>query len=336
MEQTFAPGEALRSNEEGKNTVWQKGDWSMKIAIVGLGGVGGYYGGLLARHYVHEKGTNIIFIARGAHLDEIKKTGLRVITERDDFMAKPYAATDDPAVIGIMDCVLFCVKGYDLERSAKALSSNVDENTIVISLLNGVDNADRLESILPGKTILNGCVYISSHIDQPGVIKQVGGSCKLFFGSESNAQFDGSGIETLFRSAGIDAEYRNDIQQVVWEKYIFISPFASATTLMDNSIGELLKHDRGKALLGNLFDEVLSVAHAKGIDFSADMKETTIQKALNFPAETKTSLQLDFERGKRAELDTFTGFIVNEGNRLGVPVPNHQSVYAELKTRMNT
>jgi len=307
----------------------------MKIAVVGIGGVGGYYGGLLAKNYFNNKDVEIVFVARGSHLAEIVAKGLRLISEKGEFTVNPDLATNDPSGCGIFDLALFCVKGYDLEESAKMLAPNTGENTIIVSLLNGVDNAEKLQSILHGGKVLNGCVYISAHIVRPGVVKQVGGSCKLYFGSESESHVDGEAIENTFKMANIDAEYRKDIKDIVWEKFLFISPFASATTFLGKSIGELLDNAEGKALVEALLEEVLHVANAKGIKLQEDIREATIEKACNFPRETKTSMQMDFERGKTAELETFTGFIVREGRKHGLAVPNNERVYTHLKKTAN-
>ncbi len=308
----------------------------MRIAVVGIGGVGGYYGGLLARRYFDNKDVEIAFVARGSHLAEIKASGLRVLSGEEEFTVHPDLATDDPAGYGIFDLALFCVKGYDLEESAKILAPNINENTVIISLLNGVDNAEKLQSILNDGKVLNGCVYISSHIIGPGIVKQAGGSCKLFFGGESNGQIDGAAVERTLKRANIDAAYKKDIKKIVWEKYIFISPFASATTYLGKTIRELLNDAEAKTLLEDLLDEVLSIADTQGIKFQKNIREVTIEKAYAFPHETKTSMQLDFEKGKKAELETFTGFIVKEGRKHGLAVPVHEKVYTSLKKRLAT
>ena len=130
----------------------------MKIAVVGIVGVGGYYGALLARHYSDNKDREIVFIARGKHLEEIKANGLQLLSEKETFTVKPDRATDDPSGCGTFELVLFCVKGYDLEESAKLLAPHIEEHTVIISLLNGVDNAEKLKSILRKGKILNCCV----------------------------------------------------------------------------------------------------------------------------------------------------------------------------------
>jgi len=306
----------------------------MKIAIMGIGGVGGYYGGLLARGYADDENVEIVFIARGGAPEGYKENGLHVMSAASgDFTARPALATDDPSNCGIFNIVLLCTKGYDLAESARLLAPNISEDTVVITVLNGVDNTEKLKSVLDKGKIWNGCVYISSHVLGPGVCQQVGGSCKMFFGNETSDEPDWIRIEDIFRKAGIDARYRSDINQIAWEKYLFVSPLANATTFLNTTIGGILEDKEGMELMGSLLDELLALAKAYGINFPDDIKESTIEKSRGFPYETKTSLQVDFEKGKRTELGTFIEFIVNEGKKRGLPVPTHERVYAALKAR---
>ena len=306
----------------------------MKIAIVGIGGVGGYYGGLLAKYYAGDENVEIIFIARGPHLEAIKADGLHVMSAATgDFTARPDLATDDPSDCGIFDIILLCVKGYDLMESARLLAPNTGKNTVVISVLNGVDNAEKLKSVLDKGKIWNGCVYIGSHIVRPGVCRQTGGSCKMFFGNETSDEIDGIRIENIFRKAGISAGYRTDIDNIAWEKYLFVSPLANATTFLNTTIGGLLEDRAGMELMGSLLEELLALARAHGVDFPEEIRKSTIEKARAFPYEAKTSLQMDFEKGKRTEIETFVEFIVREAGRLGLPATTHERIYTALKAR---
>jgi 2-dehydropantoate 2-reductase len=307
----------------------------MKTAIVGIGGVGGYYGGLLAKQYAEDKNVEIIFIARGNHLEQIKKNGLKLITVTETLTVRPGLATDNPSGCGIFDCVIFCVKAYDLEKSAELLSPSIGENTLVISLLNGVDNADKLGVILNKGKILNGCVYIGAHIVRPGVVQQEGALNKLFFGNESDETLDGKKIEAFFSKANIDAQYRTDINDIVWEKYVLISAFASATTYLKNTIRGVLESENGRELLEELLTEVFYVAKAKEIILPVNIREQIIAKVNTFPPTTKTSMQMDFEKGSKAELETFTGYIVREAGKYGISVPIYEKVYTALKKQLH-
>ena len=303
----------------------------MKIAVMGVGGVGGYYGGLLAKHYALNRDVEIIFIARGRHLVEIRTNGLKILNQEGEFTVKPALATDNPVECGPVDILLLCTKGYDLEDSARLVSPVVDENTVVISLLNGVNHPERFRAVLNKGKILNGCVYLSAHILSPGVVQQIGGSGKLFFGGESDPAVDGKDIENILRAADIDAGYSGDIESIVWEKYIFICPFASATTFLDRTIQGVLDDEEGKTLFDGLLGEVIHIAETQGIHLPENIRKITIDKAFTFPYETKTSMHKDFKDGKKIELDTFTGYIVKAAEEHGIPVPHHDKVYKALK-----
>lgn len=306
----------------------------MKIAIIGIGGVGGYYGGKLARSYAAEIDTQIVFVARGENLRAIQAHGLRQITEEGDFVSWPHMATDDPSGLGIFDLVLFCVKSYDLELSALALNANVGKQTTVISLLNGVDNAVRLKTVFPEARICNGCVYIGAHLAAPGIVRQAGGSCSIFFGPESETTGPFEAIEAFLRKANIKAEYRNDIVSVVWEKYLFVSPFASATTYFDKTFGELMDSEESRTALRELYEELERVARELNVPLPPNIRELSLGKAASFPRNVKSSMQMDFEKGGRTEVETMTGAVVRMAKICGIPVPLHEEVYRELCMRV--
>ena len=306
----------------------------MKIAIVGIGGVGGYYGGLLAKRYFDDEDVEIVFIARGNHLEQIKKNGLKLITEKGTFTVRPDLATDTPSGCGIFDCVIFCVKAYGLEESAKLLSPCIDEDTVVISLLNGVDNADRLSAVLNKGKIFNGCVYIGAHIVRPGVVQQGGSLNKLFFGNESEDKIAAQDIEKILKEANIDAQYRTDIKHIVWEKYVLISAFATATTFLNKTMRGVIDSEKGKGLLDDLLTEIFRVSEAKQIELPKNIRKEIIAKVSTFPPEIKTSMHMDSEKGHQTELETFTGYIVREAEKIGISVPTYKRIYAALKRQL--
>ena len=198
----------------------------MKIAVLGLGGVGGYFGGKIAQKYAGLPGHQVIFIARGPHLAAIREKGLRVKAVEGEFTARPDLATDSAAEVGPCDLILVCVKGYDLEAAATAIVPMLHEKTVVLPVLNGVDIAEGLAALLFRGRILSGCVYISSFVEAPGVIRQVGGTCQLFFGPEDGKTEGYRPLETLFKEAGIKAELSGEIAVHLWSKYLFVSPMA--------------------------------------------------------------------------------------------------------------
>lgn len=301
----------------------------MKIAIIGVGGVGGYFGGKLATHYANNKDVDITFIARGKHLKEIQNNGLKVITEQGTFIAKPDKAIDNPASGGIFDLLIFCVKSYDLENSAKLFKNCVNEQTLAITVLNGVNNAERLKTVLPDVQVLDGCVYISAFIKEAGIVCQAGGTCKFFFGSDTENK-NYIKIEQVLKDAGIAAEYRKDIEEIVWEKYLFVSPLASATSFYQKTFGEIMEDEQCKNLLKGLLKETEGVAKFQKVNLPKDIFQKSLDKIALFPYDTKSSLQMDFEKKKNTELDIFAGYIVKYAKEHGIDVPLHEEVYKVL------
>ena len=303
----------------------------MKIAIVGIGGVGGYYGGKLALRYASSDDHQIFFIARGEHLDKIRKDGLKLITAEGDFTAMPSLATDNPKELGPLDLILFCVKGYGLDNAARMITGNLHSNTVTIPLLNGVDSVERLKAILRQGNILNGCVYISTRIVRPGIIQQTGGSCNLLFGPESGPVEPYREIETLLKNADIKAELSENITVGAWSKYLFVGPLAGITSLLEKPFGEIMENREHKIMLEEMMKEVKLIADAKEIPLPENIIEQSLEVTSNFPYETKSSMQLDFEKGRETELETFTGYIIKSGEELGIKTPLHDKIYSELK-----
>ena len=305
----------------------------MKIAIVGIGGVGGYYGGKLALKYAASNDHQIFFIARGEHLDKIRKDALKLITTEGDFTAMPSLATDNPKELGPLDLILFCVKGYGLDNAARMITGNLHSNTVTIPLLNGVDSVERLKAILRQGNILNGCVYISTRIVRPGVIQQTGGSCNLLFGPESGSVEPYREIETLLKNANIKAELSENITVGAWSKYLFVGPLAGITSLLEKPFGAIMENREHKTMLEEMMKEVKLIADEKGISLPENIIEQSLEVTSNFPYETKSSMQLDFEKGRETELETFTGYIIKSGKASGIKTPLHDKIYSELKNR---
>ncbi len=306
----------------------------MRIGIIGIGGVGGYYGGKLALKYTGRSEHEVIFFARGAHLAAIRKDGLKLVTVDGEYIVRPAQATDNPVEIGRLDLALFCTKSYGLEDAARAISGNLGHGSIVLPLLNGVDITDRLRAVLPQATILYGGVFISCAIQGPGLVKQAGGTGQLFFGPANPADVEKfRPIEALLQGAGIKAELSADALLPLWTKYIFIGPMAGVTSMTAKPFGEVLSGQAERAMVEGMMREVEAVARKKGVNFPPDIVQASLGKAAAFAPTTKTSMQLDYERGNRTELDIFIAYMVKTGKELGIPVPLHEKVYAELKKR---
>ena len=178
---------------------------------------------------------------------------------------------------------------------------------------------------------MSGCVYISSFIEAPGVVRQVGGSCQLFFGPDDGKTEAFRPLEDLLQGAGIQAELTDRIGVHLWTKYLFVSPMAGVTSLTAKSFGAVMADAQGRALVRGLMEEIGLLAKANGIALPADSVEVALAKVARFPDETKSSMQLDYEKGRRTEIDLFIGYAVRAGRSLGVPVPLHDKLYAKLK-----
>lgn len=302
----------------------------MKIAIVGLGGVGGYFGGKIARKYAGSPGHRVVFVARGAHLAAIRNDGLLLKTVEEEFRVRPDLATDDPSEAGRCDLVLLCVKEYDLEAAAAALVPLLHEKTVVLPVLNGVDIAERLRSLLPRGVVLSGCVYISAFIEAPGVVRQAGGTCQLLFGPDDGQAEKYRPLEALLKDAGIKAELSASIAVPLWSKYLFVSPMAGVTSLTGLCFGDVMADEKGRGMVRGLMAEIGRLAAAKGIALPADSVERGIATVERFPPATRSSMQLDYEKGGRTELELFIGYAVRTGRLLGVPMPLHDELYTAL------
>lgn len=303
----------------------------MKIAVIGLGGVGGYYGGMLARKYAASKEHEIVFVARGGHLAAIKKNGLKLTTPSEEFTAVPNVATDNTENLGKFDLVLFCVKSYGLEKAAEQIRKSADPGTVIIPLLNGVDIAERIKAILPEADVLGGLVYIGSSIAGPGHVKQAGGSGQLIFGPGDPSRVENyRPVEKLLRDAGIKTDLVGDIDLALWTKYIFISSMAGLTSCFGKTFGEILDSKEDRQFLEGVLKEIEAVARARKVAFPPDIVKQTMDKVASFPHGTKTSMQRDFEKGSPTELEVITGYVLRTGKQFGIPTPLTEKIYREL------
>ena len=302
-----------------------------KILIAGIGGVGGYFGGLLAKQFYKSSEVEIYFLARGEHLRQIKTYGLKVIKGDNQFIAFPKLATDNATEIGIADYIILCTKSYDLEKTIEQLKPCIDGHTSLLPLLNGVDNAETIKNALPTSTVFNGCVYIVALIKEAGKVANVGNIQKLFFGIDNTNSNQLSLLETIFKRATIDATLTRNISSVVWEKFYLVAANSTATSYFNNSTGEILTDPIKNKFLISLLDEVNLIARAKGISFEKDMVADTIGKLNSFPYDATSSMQRDFQRpNARTELETITGFIIREGQKLNIETPSFKIAYDAL------
>ncbi len=304
-----------------------------KIVIIGIGGVGGYYGGKLAGYYASSDEVEVIFISRGENEKAIRENGLTIITTQSQDTIFPSIITDDPSQIGKADLVICCVKNYDLDSSMASLKYCISDKTIIIPLLNGVEASENIRKLYPQAKVWEACVYIVARLMSPGVI-EVGGSInQLYFGSETASDEDLNRIYDLLNTAGINVFLSTNIIKTIWEKFLFISPFATLTSWLDLPIGEVLENEEHKALLNKLIDEIVLVVKAIGIEFPINIKETILAKMASVPSSTLSSMHSDFRRTHKTELEAITGSIIRFGKEYNVPVPTYERLYKDLKLK---
>jgi len=306
------------------------------VCIYGIGGVGGYFGGRIA-HEISKgnRAIQVYFIGRGKHLKAVQQHGLNLITDKGEFVCFPNIATDNIRHIPTPDLYLLCVKGYDLNNAVISISKNISADTIILPLLNGVDIYERIRTSLQKAIVSPASVYVSSSIEKPGTIRQKGPEGHIVFGKDP--KYLGYNYEYLvefFNEMGISNTWYANPYPAIWEKYIFITAFSLMTAYSGKTIGEVLSDDKLKSMTENIMKEVVLIGKTKNIDFEQDVVEKTIQKAQNFPCETETSFQRDYEKGKtRHEGDIFGGTLIRLAKEYNISIPTITDVYGILMTR---
>ena len=305
-----------------------------KIAIAGVGGVGGFYGAKLALKYYTSNEVTIHFVARGDHLDVIKRIGLKLITDAGVIVAHPGTISDNPDSLGKLDLILFCCKTYDLENFAESFSSNISEETFLVPLSNGVDNTQKLARRYPKAKSLYACTYLISRLESPGIVKMNGILNQLLLGNPSLPTGELEKIMILFTDANIQASLHDDIQLKVWEKYSFVSPLALITTAYDCPIGKILESKEHKAALVELMHELLNVSRREGIDLPHKTIEKNLEKMSNLPIGATSSMQVDFMAGRQMEMETLVKFVIDKANIHGINVPTYRMLCDILETKI--
>lgn len=293
---------------------------------MGSGGVGGYYGGLLAR-----AGHDVTFIARGAHLAAIRANGLLVKSIHGDFSIAPAQATDTPADVGWVDLALVCTKTSDTAQAAQAVKPMVGPGTTVTSLQNGIDAAERIGAVVGMEHVLGGATWISAAIEAPGVICQFSQFRRIVLGElDGRVTPRAQAVLGAFKSTGATVELADNIHKVLWTKFVFIASISGVGSLVRLVVGDYRAVPETRALLAALMREVEAVGRASGVALDADVVERTLAFVDNAEPSIKPSMQRDVETGRRSELDALIGVIVRQGRELGVLTPAAEMVYAAL------
>jgi 2-dehydropantoate 2-reductase len=297
----------------------------MRIAVLGSGGIGGYYGALLAKG-----GHDVAFIARGAHLEAMQRRGLTVRTSEGESTI-PVTASADTTSVGPVDLVLFSVKSYDTETAAGVLAPLMARDTAVITFQNGLDNVEALASVVDAEAVLAGAVHIALQLVGPGVILRTGGEGKIVFGELSGALTERvQRIADAFLQSGIAHDLSTDIQRVLWDKFLFITGIGGVTALARSGIGRLFASAAGRTLLRAACAEIVAVAQAEGAHLETTALDAVLAQAAALPAPWRSSMARDLEDGGRLEVDALSGAVVRRGIKHGIPTPVHQTIAACL------
>jgi 2-dehydropantoate 2-reductase len=307
-----------------------------RIGILGMGGVGGYFGGLLAKAYAQSDQFEIVFIARGETQKTIAASGIKIITDNQEIIAFPSVVSNDPLLIGKLDYLICATKTYDIEESLLSLEKCITKNTIFLPLYNGVDAPERISTLYPDNEVLQGCVYIVSMIESPGVIKKMGPYEKLYFGSDTAPIGRLKALQTIFKNASIESYLVDTIEETVWEKFIFISALASATSYLNQNIGEIINSNASRAVYVELLNEITMLAAVKGLNLPNDIVMQTIQKLEKTPKEATSSMHRDVLAGRKFELASLTEFVVNEGLKYEMELPTYKMVLDKLAEVSNS
>jgi 2-dehydropantoate 2-reductase len=301
----------------------------MKIAVMGAGGMGGWFGAKLVA-----AGNEVVFIARGAHLEALRSNGLTV-SGAESLHLIDIVATDRPADIGPVDAVLFCVKLYDTEPAAKAIIPLLGPNTCVVTVQNGVESADRIGRVIGDGRTLAGAAYFPANIAAPGEIAYVGriaGKPHIAFGEPGAGPSERAHVlADTYRAAGIDADVCDDTDSMIWEKFCLVSGTSAATALTRQTVGSVRSDPDTRWMLQEAIGEAARVGRKLGIALPDDVESRTLSFIDNNPPNGKSSQLIDLERGRRLELEGLSGAVIRLGRQTGIPTPVHCTVYAALK-----
>jgi 2-dehydropantoate 2-reductase len=294
----------------------------VRIAVMGSGGVGGFFGARLARG-----GADVSFIARGAHLAAMREHGLAIESTDESFRLPQVKVTDDPATIGKTDLIMFGVKLWDTEDAARSLVPIIGPDTAIISFQNGVQKDDLLRPIVGEGAIMGGVAYVGTNISRPGVIAQKGPMQRLVFG-----EYDGSRSHraeeflAACQRGGINAEISADVRREIWQKFIFLASMAAATASTRKSLGPVRSHPMTRQFFLDLMREVAAVGRAHGVAIPDDFAEQRLAFADTLHPDMTASMHHDLEQGRPLELQWLSGGVVDLGAKVSVPTPLHRAV----------
>jgi 2-dehydropantoate 2-reductase len=299
----------------------------MRILIFGTGGVGGYFGGRLAR-----AGEDVVFIARGEHLRAIRASGLRVTSTDGDFLIYPAKATDDVSEVGEVDLVILGVKAWQVPEAARAIKLLVGANMTVLPLQNGVDAVSQLVDELGSESVIGGLCRIVSYVVEPGHIRHAGFEPSIIIGELDNRHTDRiARIEQVFKRAGLNISIAKDIQVALWTKFLFIASFSGVGAMANAPAGVLRSDPTWRNHILKAMEEIYALAHARGIKLPPDSIDKVMGFVDGLPEDATSSMQRDIAAGKPSELESQNGAVVRMAREAGVDVPTHELIYQMLR-----
>jgi 2-dehydropantoate 2-reductase len=302
----------------------------MRIAVMGAGGVGGYFGARLA-----QAGHEVAFVARGKHLEAIKAQGLSLKSPLGDATIK-VQASDNPAELGQAEVVLFAVKLWDTESAAERIRPLLDKGGVVIPFQNGVESIERIGKVLGKERVMGGAAYIAGRIGEPGVIVQTGQFARLRFGPVlSEQKKTAEAFLAACKGAKIDAELTDDIVKALWEKFVLLVAISATTTVTRKNVGVVRADPDLKWLLEACMRETWALGRKKGIRLADDFVEKTLKSVDGLPAEMRASMAADLEAGGKLEAPWLSGAVVRMSREAGLEAPANRAVFAALKPYVN-
>ena len=318
---------------EGAEDMSQQRLQDKKIAVAGIGGVGGYLAGMLGRVW-----PDLTLIARGKRLETLRGKGLVLHSDYKGEIAVKTGNVMPADEMGEQDVIFVCVKNYSLEQVCEGIKDSVTENTIIVPVMNGVDPGERIRRILDKGTVVDSLIYIVSFISEDGSVIQQGDFASLRIGIQNPDEKGRKAVQTvseILSLADIDHKVSSDIQAEIWKKYILNCAYNVETAFYDRTIGQLREDPVTAAQYEALVQEAGQVAKAKGVAITQEHLDAILYRFYHELADGATSsLQRDIRAGKPAEIETFSGYIVREANRLGISVPVSMKMYEGLKNEI--
>ena len=293
----------------------------MRIAIMGSGGLGGYFGARLV-----QGGADVHFVARGKHLEAMRRDGLRIEGPTPIHVPK-VNATNDPREIGVADVVMLAVKLWDTESAIEQIRPMVGPNTAIVSFQNGVLKDQYLRAAFDERQLMGGVGYVATTIGEPGVILQTGPMQRLLFGEfDGSRSARGEALLAACVAGGINAEFSDNILREIWQKYVFLVALSGTTTTIRKSLGPIRSNPQTRAFFLDVMREVVAVGRAHGVTLPEDYADIRMKFADDLPADMTASMHHDLERGNRLEVRWLSGGVVELGKAKGVPTPLNRAI----------